>query len=252
MLKILTFQNQRTTLRPSSRQRDQLKSPATIVQHLDGNVVEQSLFGGCELNIDGATGSSCYAFAAVVALDELWSLRPCQSNFEMVTAALPRLVNVTVCAALTVPFFWSPKFRLDGDKLITVPRRDVNQCRKETLDITKIAFTGTNAGNFLQTNNCGTTVSVGASCAVNMVFEPTGKGNRFASLTVVDNAASVGCAAGRVRLVKTLIFRIKPQKKAAPRGRPESQTKSCYGITPAGACGAGPTVVAAAASFKIL
>ncbi|MFZ0317606.1 MAG: FG-GAP-like repeat-containing protein [Candidatus Sulfotelmatobacter sp.] len=60
---------------------------------------------------------------------------------------------------------------------------------KETLDITKITFTGTDANDFLQTNNCGSTVSVGASCTVNVVFEPTGKGNRFGSLTVVDNAA---------------------------------------------------------------
>jgi len=60
---------------------------------------------------------------------------------------------------------------------------------KETLDITHIAFTGTNANDFLQTNNCGSPLGLGASCSVNVSFEPTGKGNRYASLTVVDNAA---------------------------------------------------------------
>jgi hypothetical protein len=65
----------------------------------------------------------------------------------------------------------------------------VSNVGKATLDITNITITGTNANDFLQTNNCGRTVSVGASCTVNVAFEPTGKGNRFASLTVVDNAA---------------------------------------------------------------
>jgi hypothetical protein len=40
--------------------------------------------------------------------------------------------------------------------------------------------------------------------------------------------------------------------KAAPKGGFVSDPKTCYGITPAGACGLGPAVVAAAASFKIL
>jgi hypothetical protein len=40
------------------------------------------------------------------------------------------------------------------------------------------------------------------------------------------------------------------QHKGRPAGRPRSH-KRCYGITPAGGCGIGPAVVAAAASFRI-
>jgi hypothetical protein len=37
------------------------------------------------------------------------------------TAALPVLVTVRFCAALVIPTFCEPKFKLAGDKVITVP-----------------------------------------------------------------------------------------------------------------------------------
>jgi len=56
------------------------------------------------------------------------------------------------------------------------------------LNITSIAITGTNAGDFAQTNNCGTSVAAGASCAINMTFTPSATGTRTASVTIADNA----------------------------------------------------------------
>ena len=44
------------------------------------------------------------------------------------------------------------------------------------------------SGDFSQTNNCGTTVAAGASCAISVVFTPTAAGTRTGALTVADNA----------------------------------------------------------------
>jgi len=57
------------------------------------------------------------------------------------------------------------------------------------LSITSIAITGTNSGDFAQTNNCGSSVAAGSSCTINLTFKPTATGTRSATLTVTDNAS---------------------------------------------------------------
>lgn len=61
------------------------------------------------------------------------------------------------------------------------------------LTISSIGFSGTNATDFSQTNTCGTlpaAVAAGASCTVNVVFDPTSAGARAANLVVTDTAAN--------------------------------------------------------------
>jgi len=58
----------------------------------------------------------------------------------------------------------------------------------DTLKIAGIAFTGTNPGDFSQTNTCGTSIVAGANCAISVTFEPAAVGSRTATLTVTDNA----------------------------------------------------------------
>ncbi len=50
-----------------------------------------------------------------------------------------------------------------------------------------IRFTGPNAGSFVQTNNCGTSVPAGGSCTISVSFAPKHKGQRTATLDVRDN-----------------------------------------------------------------
>jgi trimeric autotransporter adhesin len=59
------------------------------------------------------------------------------------------------------------------------------------LVISSITFGGTNTTDFTQTNNCGTTVAVGATCTINVVFNPTSvtPPARGATLIITDNAA---------------------------------------------------------------
>jgi len=58
-----------------------------------------------------------------------------------------------------------------------------------TLTGVGISITGTNAADFTQTNNCGTSVSAGSNCTISVTFTPTAAGSRTASVSITDNAA---------------------------------------------------------------
>jgi hypothetical protein len=54
------------------------------------------------------------------------------------------------------------------------------------LGISRIAISGTNAGDFAETNNCGLGLDAGKSCGVFVTFTPTALGTRGATLTIND------------------------------------------------------------------
>ncbi len=56
------------------------------------------------------------------------------------------------------------------------------------LTISKISITGTDTNDYLESNNCGSTVAVGSSCTISVVFKPKARGSRPAALSVFDNA----------------------------------------------------------------
>ncbi|HXJ91861.1 MAG TPA: choice-of-anchor D domain-containing protein [Terriglobia bacterium] len=56
-----------------------------------------------------------------------------------------------------------------------------------TLTIQSILITGTNPGDFAQTNTCGTSVAAGANCTINVTFTPAASGTRSASVTISDS-----------------------------------------------------------------
>src|SRR5207245_175709 len=61
------------------------------------------------------------------------------------------------------------------------------------LTITSIAFTGTNPGDFVQTNNCPlspSTLAANGTCTINVTFTPAATGSRNATLAVTDNASN--------------------------------------------------------------
>jgi len=61
------------------------------------------------------------------------------------------------------------------------------------LTISSIAVTGTNRGDFSETNTCpasSSTLAVGANCTISVTFKPTATGNRTASVTITDDAGS--------------------------------------------------------------
>ena len=49
-----------------------------------------------------------------------------------------------------------------------------------------VSITGTNAGDFSQTNTCGTSVSAAGSCSITVTFKPTASGARSANVSIAD------------------------------------------------------------------
>lgn len=60
------------------------------------------------------------------------------------------------------------------------------------LTISSIAVTGTNSGDFTETNTCpasNATLAVNANCSIGVAFTPSATGGRTASVTITDNAS---------------------------------------------------------------
>ena len=60
----------------------------------------------------------------------------------------------------------------------------------QALSISSISITGTNAGDFSQTNTCGTSVAAGKSCAISVTFKPTTLLAETATLTVNNSSTN--------------------------------------------------------------
>jgi hypothetical protein len=58
-----------------------------------------------------------------------------------------------------------------------------------TLTISGITLSGTDAGDFAQTNTCGASLAAGAACTIRVTFKPTTTVTRTGSLNVSDNTA---------------------------------------------------------------
>jgi hypothetical protein len=58
--------------------------------------------------------------------------------------------------------------------------------QKKALPITGITLGGTNAGDFTETSNCGTTRRAGWDCTITVAFTPTATGARSATLSIQD------------------------------------------------------------------
>jgi hypothetical protein len=56
-----------------------------------------------------------------------------------------------------------------------------------SLSITSVNITGSNSGDFSQTNNCGKRVAAGATCTFSVTFTPQATGSLTASLSVSDS-----------------------------------------------------------------
>jgi hypothetical protein len=65
-----------------------------------------------------------------------------------------------------------------------------NSTNGSVLSISSIAVTGTNKSDYSQTNTCGATLAVNASCTVTVKFTPSAKGTRTANITITDNVSA--------------------------------------------------------------
>jgi len=73
---------------------------------------------------------------------------------------------------------------VDSPRIVTLTNQGT-----ETLNITSINVTGTNAADFPKTTTCGSTLAPAASCTVSVSFTPSATGARTANLVFTDDAA---------------------------------------------------------------
>jgi hypothetical protein len=56
------------------------------------------------------------------------------------------------------------------------------------LSITSLSLSGTQSGDYQQSNTCGTSLAAGASCTISVTFVPQGAGTRTAMIQISDSA----------------------------------------------------------------
>jgi hypothetical protein len=76
-----------------------------------------------------------------------------------------------------------------GTTSVTVPIT-LKNVGANAVTIMQVSVTGTNAKDFVQTNNCGNSVAGHRSCTINVKFKPTAKGARSAAVSVTDNGGA--------------------------------------------------------------
>jgi hypothetical protein len=104
----------------------------------------------------------------------------------------PQQVSLTANVIDPMPAFTPSNLRFFSVNLGTSSTKNVTLTNKGTteLDITSIGITGSDSGDFSQTNACPSALEPSDSCTISVTFTPTREGPRSADLTVVDNAKS--------------------------------------------------------------
>jgi Beta-propeller repeat len=84
----------------------------------------------------------------------------------------------------SVKFGTHPVKTKSGATTITLTNKS-----RVAISISGISITGTDPGDFGQTNTCGKSLAAGASCVIKVTFNPQAKGVRTAEVSITDNAA---------------------------------------------------------------
>jgi Cep192 domain 4 len=117
------------------------------------------------------------------------------------------------------------------------------------LQITGIAISGTNAGDFSESNTCGASVAAGASCTIGVFFKPTATGARTATVAITDNATGSPQTVSLTGTGISIPFGVNPPAATVLLGATQSFT-----LTAPGSCTATVgkiTVAGTAVSYEV-
>ena len=155
----------------------------------------------CDLNNDGAVTVADVQLAINMDLGKL----PCTANIDGVGVCnlivVQRVINASLgetCLTTQTPM--SPIASLStgtltfGSQQVGTASAVQSVTLKNTgtapLSMTSILVSGANISDFTQTNACGSSLAINASCQVNVTFTPSASGTRTASLAFKDNASN--------------------------------------------------------------
>jgi len=119
--------------------------------------------------------------AAIAALGFLSV--PCKMAFSATTTASAASLPAISFSPAKLLFASRPVGTTSAAQTISV-----RNLSSGILEIASLAITGTNAGDFAQTNTCGSSVAARRSCTISVTFTPTATGNLSASISITDNA----------------------------------------------------------------
>jgi len=97
-----------------------------------------------------------------------------------------------------------------------------------------ISVTGSNAGDFAQTNTCTSSVAMGANCTLTVTFTPSAAGNRAASLSISDTAAGSPQLVSLSGIGTSLLLSANPSTGSFGNVEPHSTASLPFVLTNAG------------------
>lgn len=113
-------------------------------------------------------------------------------DIAVTVGGLPTAPNTIMAVLLNVPAVLSPtSLKFATQTLNTTSASQavtLSNSAPNALTISTIDFTGTDAKDFSQTNNCGSSLLGNSSCTIYVTFTPGGINTRTAVLNVADNA----------------------------------------------------------------
>ena len=129
------------------------------------------------------------------------------TTLGIATAAVPSLSPIGVFQLVPEVGLSASSLTFSSQNLGTTSAAQtvtVNNTGLFSLNITSVALSGTNSGDYAQTNTCaGTSVPFAGSCTINVTFAPTATGTRTATLTITDNSNGVAGSTQTVSLTGT-------------------------------------------------
>ena len=133
--------------------------------------------------IEDETAGNPGAYAATGSANSGWTMQMVALKPVSVVVGAPVTTNpVPILSATSLTFASQVVGATTTAQTVTLTNSGT-----AALSISSIALSGANAGDFAQTNNCGSSVAVGANCAVSVAFKPTATGTRTAAVTLTDN-----------------------------------------------------------------
>jgi hypothetical protein len=120
------------------------------------------------------------SYTATLSLKDTASGSPQKVTLSGTGVAAPALT----LSATSLSFGTVKKGTVSAPKLVTA-----TNAGKTTVSLASIALTGSNAGSFLELDNCGPTLAPAASCTLWVAFTPTATGAQSAKVTLTGNAA---------------------------------------------------------------
>jgi len=153
-----------------------------IITSVAGNGSLNNGNGSANFGGDGGPATSAsLSLALGLAVDDQGTLFISDTAYNRIRAVpLPPFVALTPAA---LSFSGQSEGTTSTAQIITLTNTGL-----VPLTISSIAIAGTNAGDYLQTSACGSSLGAGASCAISVTFTPTETGSSTATLTVTDNA----------------------------------------------------------------